>query len=81
MPARLPIIVGVGQVSDKSDDLAAKREPLALVEDAARRALVDAESPGLLRSIDSIRVVNMLSGAAYVRPHGAFVRRAHRFRA
>lgn len=75
MHARLPIIVGVGQVSDKGDDLPAKREPLALVEHAARLAIADARSTGLMRHIDSVRVVNMLSGAAYEDPAGMLAAR------
>jgi len=75
MQAQAPILVGVGQVSDRSDDLAAKREPLALMTEAARLAFADAECTGLAARIDSIRVVNMLSGAAYEDPAGALAER------
>lgn len=68
MHARLPIVVGVGQITDRGDDLATKREPVALAADAARRALADADCAGLADRIDSVRVVNMLSGAAYEAP-------------
>jgi acetyl-CoA C-acetyltransferase len=73
--ADLPIVVGVGQLTDRSDDLDAKREPLALVEDAVRRALRDAESPAVAQRIDSIRVVNMLSGSGYDDPAGGLAAR------
>ncbi len=75
MDERLPIVVGVGQLADRGDDLATKREPLALFEDAARLALADAESGGLARRIDSVRVVNSLSGAAYPDPAGMLAAR------
>ncbi len=68
MDPRLPVIVGVGQVTDRGDDLARKREPMALVEEAARVAFADAECTGLPQRVDSVRVVNMLSGAAYDDP-------------
>lgn len=68
MDARLPVIVGVGQVTDQSEELARKREPLALVEQAARLAFADAQCAGLPSRVDSVRVVNMLSGAAYHDP-------------
>jgi acetyl-CoA C-acetyltransferase len=66
--ARLPIIVGVGQVTEQSDDLARKREPMALAEAAARLAFADAQCTRLPARVDSVRVVNMLSGAAYDDP-------------
>jgi acetyl-CoA C-acetyltransferase len=75
LDANAPIIVGVGQLSDRSDDLAAKREPLALVEHAARLALADAGCRDLAAHIDSVRVVNMLSGAAYKDPAGMLAAR------
>jgi acetyl-CoA C-acetyltransferase len=75
MDERLPIVVGVGQLADRSDDLATKREPLALIAEAARSALADAEGGNLARRIDSVRVVNMLSGAAYPDPAGMLAAR------
>jgi acetyl-CoA C-acetyltransferase len=71
---RLPILVGVGQCSRRTEDLAAAREPLALMEEAARAALVDANDPTLARHVDSVRVVNVLS-AAYHDPAGALAAR------
>jgi hypothetical protein len=62
MPRPLPVIVGVGQVCDRGDDLATKREPLGLIEAASRLAFDDASCLGLAEQVDSVRVVNMLSG-------------------
>ena len=75
MRARLPVIVGVGQLTDRSEDLAAKREPSALMADAARLALRDAGVGAILDRIDSVRVVNSLSGAAYSDPAGMLAER------
>lgn len=68
MDERLPIVVGVGQVTEQSDDLARKREPIVLAEEAARLAFADAQCVRLPARVDSVRVVNMLSGAAYDDP-------------
>ena len=46
MHANLPIVVGVGQLSEKGDELDAMREPLKLVQDAARLALADTNCAG-----------------------------------
>jgi acetyl-CoA C-acetyltransferase len=59
---RLPILVGVGQCTHRTDDLADAHEPLALMEEAARAAFVDAGPVAVARRIDSVRVVNVLSG-------------------
>jgi acetyl-CoA C-acetyltransferase len=75
MDARLPIVVGVGQITDRGDDLATKREPLALAAEASRRALADAECTRLAARIDSVRLVSMLSGAAYEAPADALAGR------
>lgn len=71
---RLPVIIGVGQLSHRIEDLAAAREPLLLMEDAARAALADADAAGLGARIDSVRVVNMIS-ASYPDPAGALAER------
>ncbi len=57
---RLPIIVGVGQVTQRPGT-ERPREPLALMAEAARLAEADAGAPGLLRRLDSLRVVNIIS--------------------
>lgn len=57
VPAKyLPVIVGVGEVTERIDDLLACSEPLALMEQALRSACADA-SPGLLPLIDSLEVI------------------------
>jgi acetyl-CoA C-acetyltransferase len=75
MDTRQPIIVGVGQVTERSDDLARKREPVALAAEAARLAFADAQRTELSTRVDSVRVVNMLSGAAYDDPPGRLAQR------
>ncbi|HEY8172691.1 MAG TPA: acetyl-CoA acetyltransferase, partial [Dehalococcoidia bacterium] len=60
MEDNLPIIIGVGQVTQRPDCERA-REPLALMADAARLAERDADAGDLLHSLDSLRVVNVLS--------------------
>jgi len=57
---RLPIIVGVGQVTQRPET-ERPREPLALMADAARLAEADAGAGDLLHALDSVRVVNILS--------------------
>jgi acetyl-CoA C-acetyltransferase len=60
MDERLPIIVGVGQITQRPG---AERplEPLGLMAAAARAAEEDAGASELLKSLDAIRVINVLS--------------------
>lgn len=51
------VIIGVGEVCDRWASLEAAREPLTLMADAARIA----DGRGLLRDVDSIDVVNLIS--------------------
>jgi acetyl-CoA C-acetyltransferase len=74
MRERLPILVGVGQCTHRIEELVAAREPLDLMEEAARAALADAESAVVAQHIDSVRVVNLLS-AVYEDPAGALAAR------
>ncbi|HYM16762.1 MAG TPA: acetyl-CoA acetyltransferase [Dehalococcoidia bacterium] len=60
MDDRLPIIAGVGQVTQRPDT-ERPREPLALMAEAARLAEADCGVAGVLQSLDSIRVVNVIS--------------------
>ena len=60
MDENLPIIIGVGQVTQRPDT-ERPREPLALMADAARLAERDAQAGDLLHALDSIRVVNIIS--------------------
>ena len=57
---RIPVIVGVGEFSDHPKELTAGLEPLALIEQALRRAEQDAGGQ-LLHDIDSLDIVNFLS--------------------
>lgn len=74
MQERLPIIVGVGQCTHHTADVADGREPLALMAEAARLALADAGPAQLATRIDSVRVVNLLS-AVYPDPAAALAER------
>jgi len=58
---RTPILVGVGQLSNRVDAGAEALEPVDLLAEAARRAEADAGASGLLAGLDSIRVVSILS--------------------
>ncbi len=60
MDDNLPIIVGVGQVTQRPGT-DRPREPLALMAEAARLAEADAGAGDLLHELDSVRVVNILS--------------------
>lgn len=71
---RLPVIVGVAQRTYRTDDPAAGREPLLMMEDVARAACVDARASGLAARVDSVRVVNMFS-ASYADPARALAER------
>src|SRR5947207_7287504 len=73
MLAQLPVIVGVGQCTERIDDVALGREPLALMADAARIALDDCGTEVVSR-VDSVRVINVFSGA-YGDPPGALAER------
>jgi len=56
----IPVIVGVGEITDRPKEITEGLEPLALLEQALRRA--EADSGGtLLGEIDSLDVVNFLS--------------------
>lgn len=57
---RIPVIVGVGEITDRPADLKSGLEPLALLEEALKRA--EADSGGqLLGDIQSLDIVNFLS--------------------
>ncbi|WP_257169253.1 acetyl-CoA acetyltransferase [Bradyrhizobium sp. SRS-191] len=59
-PERIPVIVGVGEIVDRPKDLAEGLEPLALLEQAIRRAENDAGAK-LIQDTGSLDVVNFLS--------------------
>src|ERR1700742_96227 len=57
---RIPVIVGIGEITDRPAELTAGLEPLALLEEALKRA--EADSGGkLIGEIGSLDVVNFLS--------------------
>jgi acetyl-CoA C-acetyltransferase len=58
----VPVIIGVGQVTDRSDDAADARDPLTLIIDAVRLAADDAGlAASALADVDSVDVVNVVS--------------------
>ena len=57
---RIPVIVGVGEIVDRPKNIAAGREPLALLEHAMRRAEADSGAK-LLGDLGSLDVVNFLN--------------------
>lgn len=56
MDPRTPVLVGCAQITQRTDDHETAREPLELMEDAARAAAEDARAKGLLARVDSIRI-------------------------
>src|SRR5215216_158520 len=57
---RIPVIVGVGEIVDRPKDIADGLEPLALLDQAVRRAEADSGAK-LLGELGSLDVVNFLS--------------------
>lgn len=57
---RIPVIVGIGEVTDRPDDPRDGLEPLALMAQALDRADRDAGG-GVLATVDSLDVVNLTS--------------------
>src|SRR5437899_7894191 len=57
---RIPVIVGVGEIVDRPKEISKGLEPLALLEQALKRAEGDSDSK-LLGEIHSLDIVNFLS--------------------
>lgn len=57
---RIPVIVGIGEIVDRSKEITEGLEPLDLLEQALRRAEADAGAK-LLGEVQSLDVVNFLS--------------------
>jgi acetyl-CoA C-acetyltransferase len=57
---RIPVIVGIGEIVDRPKDIADGLEPLALLEQALKRAEADSGTK-LLGEIGSLDIVNFLS--------------------
>ena len=59
-PDRIPVIVGVGEITDRPQEIIDGLEPLALLVEALKRAEADCGA-ALLGEIDSLDIVNFLS--------------------
>lgn len=57
---RIPVIAGIGEITDRPEDPAAGLEPLALMEQALRRAEADAGA-ALLARLDCLDIVNQVT--------------------
>ena len=57
LPSRIPVLVGVAQLEQRSDDHEQAKEPLELMMDATRAAAEDAGCPALLEKVDAVRVI------------------------
>ena len=62
---RTPVIVGVGQVNQRTEQGDPPGEPVDLIEAAARAADADSGGAGVLAALDSVRIVSMLSWRYY----------------
>jgi acetyl-CoA C-acetyltransferase len=60
-PARQPVLVGVGQLTNRTRDPREVKEPLAMMAEVAEIAARDAEAPRLLHELDSVTVINVIS--------------------
>lgn len=74
MGVRQPILVGVGQFTNRAASPDEVLEPLALMTEAARRAAEDAGLGGHLREIDELTVINIIS-RSYQDPCGLLAER------
>lgn len=74
MSVRQPILVGVGQFTNRAADVGEVLEPLALMVEASRRAAADAGIADRLREIDELTVINIIS-RSYQDPCGLLAER------
>lgn len=56
---RIPVIAGIGEITDRPGDFMHALEPLGLMAEAARRA--DEEARGLLSEVDSLDIIALVS--------------------
>lgn len=73
-PSRVPVIVGVGQISDTTTPPELARSPIELIRDAAMVAALDCGAgEALLRTLDSITVIRLFadSVARFKSPFGS----------
>ena len=59
-PDRIPVIVGVGEITDRPQEITDGLEPMTLLVEALKRAEADSGA-ALLGEIDSLDIVNFLS--------------------
>lgn len=62
MQERTPVLVGVAQLLQREDDPRVAKPPLQLMIEAVRQAMEDAEAPGLIDKVSSIRVIQGIWG-------------------
>ena len=55
--SEIPILVGIAQIEQRSDDPLQSKEPLNLMIEAAQAAAIDTDSADLLAKADSVRVI------------------------
>ena len=60
-PERTPVIIGTGQITHRPGEMREVQEPAVLIDRAARKAEEDAGAAGLLKQVDTLCVVNILS--------------------
>jgi hypothetical protein len=58
---RWPVLVGVGQVEQRTEDFHDALSPDALLVEAALKAQADSGTDGLLGSVDTVAVIRILS--------------------
>ena len=68
MPQPLPVVAGVAQFNPRATGLAEAPEPLAMMERVAREAAEDSGSPDILKYIDAIAVLNIVSARYHNAP-------------
>ena len=61
LDARTPVLVGVGQLNQRTDRPEDALEPVALMVEAARAAARDSGAGALLDEVTTVRVVSLLS--------------------
>lgn len=64
----MPVLVGVGQLTNRSRDPQRAGDPDQYMVCCAREAAADAGSPDALARLDSISVINVLSGGYHYQP-------------
>ncbi|MBD2859597.1 acetyl-CoA acetyltransferase [Spongiibacter sp. KMU-158] len=68
-PAKIPVIVGVGEVIDRPAQISDALEPVALMAQALRNAAEDAGNTALLEDADSLDLIGLFSWS-YKNPVG-----------